>query len=112
MSISLKDSQTNVQGGLGTFTHTCGNTGLYYVSCLSTVIPPSGLSVVINHNGSPVTTSVATTTASNHVECLAPNISCTAGDTLSVVLTSSAASDNVPNVNNVQSLIRVGLLNL
>jgi hypothetical protein len=110
MSIALKDFETNLQGGLGTFTHTAGNTGQYYVSCISTVVPPSALSIVINHNGSPVATSVAPSSTSNHVEVNA-TINTTVGDTLSVVLTSSAPADNVPNLNTVQSLIRVGLTN-
>lgn len=104
MSLGLKDSQSNIEIGLGTFTHTTAHTAIYFVSSQSSVLPPSGLSVVINKNGSPVVTSAAPSAAEQLVS-LQTLISCTAGDVITVVLSSSSANDLM--LNSVKTLITI-----
>ena len=58
MSNALILNQPQVMVGLGTMTYTVptGAGGAYNVSVQLTEVPPSGLSVVVNDNGSPIFT--------------------------------------------------------
>ena len=106
LSLVLKDSESNVATGLGTFSYTALVAGLYNVASQSSVVPPSGLSVVINKNGSPVATSIAPSAAAQVVDIQA-QLSCAINDVITVVLSSSTASDLV--LNNVKSIITINL---
>ena len=101
----LKDSESNAISGLGTSQHTCVYSQLYKVECKSTIVPTSGLSIVINQNGSPIATSKAPT-ANDIYAFVSAAIEATAGDIITVVLSSSLIQDSV-NLNNVKSIITI-----
>jgi hypothetical protein len=102
MSLALKDYQSNIEIGLGTFTYTAALAGVYFVSAQSSVLPPSGLSIVINQNGSPVMTSAAPSAAEQTVN-LQDQINCAASDVITVVISSSNANDLM--LNTVKTII-------
>lgn len=106
--ITLKDTQTNVFCGLGTFTYNVTVAGLYAASATATELPPSGLSIVINQNGSPVTTSLTPSTAQQIVSAQTP-ISCAVNDVITFVLSSSSANDLM--LNTLKTLINITLVN-
>ena len=91
--------------GLGTSTFTAPVDGEYSVQVGSTLPPGSELQIVINHNGSPVFTIGGGTT--NLGPSLGANwtLYCAAGDTLSAVLSSSAAPDQLANA--VKSTVNI-----
>jgi len=108
MSYPLTHGQSETVVGLGTWTHTVTNSGFYEVSVRSSILPGSGLSIVVQHNGSTVKTVSSPAAQATHLEAVLnePNaIYCAANDTISVVLSSSAAIDQGLNV--VQSLINI-----
>lgn len=104
MPNTLKDTQTTIIVGLGTWTYTVVTAGLYFVDATASENPPSGLSIVINQNGSPVATSTAPSVPQQTIgiQKLFP---CAASDVITVVLTSSAANDN--QLNTVKTLINL-----
>lgn len=63
MSNILILSQPRVDVGLTTSTYTVptGGAGMYNVQCQASEVPPSGLSLVVNKNASPVYTSPVVT---------------------------------------------------
>jgi len=97
MSIGLKDFQSNIFTGLGTWTYTASVAGLYDIAAVASVLPPSGLSIVINQNGSPVATSLTPSAAQLSVSAQVMNLNVAASDVITVVLTSSTQSDTLPN---------------
>jgi len=103
MSIKLKDYQSNVVGGLGTWTDTITVAGLYNIASNSTVFPPSGLSVIINLNGSPIASSAAPSAAEQVVNVQATSVPCAVNDVITVVISSSAANDQI--LNAVKTII-------
>jgi hypothetical protein len=103
--LGLKDTQANVICGLGTFTYTALATAVYKFSIQSTVSPPSGLSIVINQNGSPIDTTNSPSINSTHIE-LSIIQPCALNDVITFVLTSSAFNDMQPGgVNSTISII-------
>ncbi len=97
-------NQSNVMAGKGTQTFTIGTAGVYKMSCRSTEIPPSGLTITLSQSGS--------VTASYSYTILSPlqnNLSgeniflCAVGDVLTCALTSSNTIDNL--VSNIKSVI-------
>lgn len=66
--------------------------GKIVVPTLSTALQPSQVVVTVNQNGSPVYVGPA------GAEGFYTNLSCAANDVIAVVLSSSAASDALPNV--------------
>lgn len=101
----LKDAESNAIVGLGTNQHTCANTSLYVVDVRTTIVPTSGLSIVINLNGSPVATSTAP--GSNDIfASLHASMECVPTDIITVVLSSSTLQD-ILNLNNVKSVISI-----
>lgn len=105
MSLALKDTESNIESGLGTFTYTIPTTGVYTFQVKSSFQAPSSLSIVINKNASPIFTSATPSSAQTAIDFALKNISCVASDAISVVLSSSAAIDNAPN--NVKTLINL-----
>lgn len=90
--IGLKDTQSTVMAGLGTFTYNVSTTAVYEFTIQSTVTPPSTLSIVINQNGSPIDSSNTPTNNNTHLE-LSVIQPCTAADVITFVLTSSSYND-------------------
>jgi hypothetical protein len=109
MSNILQLNQPQVLSGLGTMTITSLNPGLYYANVQLTEVPPSGVTIVVNYNGSPVFTApvLAPTQIAQQFK-YSPIVVSATTDTITVVLSSSAAIDNLPNSNNVKSTITIG----
>lgn len=105
MSLGLKDTESNIEAGLGTFTYTVPEAGFITFSIQSTIVPPSSLSIVINQNGTPIATSAAPLATQQFVDLTASGVSCAINDAITFVLTSSAAIDAEPQ--NVKSLINI-----
>ncbi len=93
--------------GLGTLTYTISSTGagLYNVHCECLKTPPSGLSIVVNQNGSAVYTSTTLTTTQSAVQ-FKTTLNCANSDVITVVLSSSTAVDLL--LNTVKTSIAIG----
>ncbi len=89
--------------GLGTWTHNVVTPGLRTISAVASEVPPSGLSIVINVNGSPIATSVAPSAGQNHISLEVKTI-CAANDVITVVMSSSSVIDN--QLNTVKTIIQ------
>lgn len=101
---NLKNSESNVIVGLGAYTHVCANTSMYFVDARSSVNPASSVIITIAQSGS-VTDSVssaAPAATQNNIE-LRKVFNCTAGDVLTVTMSSAAAIDN--QLNNVKTIV-------
>lgn len=105
MPILFQD-QNQVMVGLGTFTFVIPATGIYYVRLQSTQIPTSALSIVINDNGSPVFTAPTLGVAQSAIQ-FDYSQSYTSGHTVTIVLSSSNANDNL--LNSIQTAASIGL---
>lgn len=91
--------------GLGTLTHTLASTGNYNVKVQLSENPPSGLSLVVNKNGSPIFTA-PTITPTQIAQQFKTAFQAAANDVITVVLSSSSQIDN--NLNTVKSSISIG----
>jgi len=89
----LSASQSNIIGGLGTFTYNIPAAGVYELSIQSNLQPPSNLSIVINQNGSPIDSTNTPTINTTHIELCVTKI-CALNDVITFVLTSAAFIDN------------------
>lgn len=105
MSNTLVLNQSYVNVGLDTMTYTVPTTGNYNVKVQLTEVPPSGLSIVVNDNGSPIFTApvIGQTQSAQQFKF---SFQATATHIITVVLASSAASDQP--INNVKSIISIG----
>lgn len=104
MSVTLIQSQSQVNVGLVTTTFTIPVTGLYTVTADYTEIPPSSLVVLVKNGSSTVFT--APTIGVNQSEMrFKVTILCTVADVITVVPTSAAATDNL--LNSVKSKISI-----
>ena len=108
MSNILQLNQDQPLVGLGTMTYTIPTAGLYFVRVQLTEVPPTGLSVVINQNGTPIFTAPTITPTQIAQQFKYSPIVAAVNDVITVVLSSSAAIDNLPNSNNVKSIITIG----
>jgi hypothetical protein len=95
--------------GLGTLSYTVGQAGAWTVQSKSQIPTPtfdnglvSGLVTTIQKNGSTVGNGTSETGASGHS---IQGIVCAVGDVLSVVYSSSASVDELPNTNVIQSQV-------
>lgn len=104
MANTLFINKPYVNVGLDTMTHTVLNSTIYSVQVQLTEVPPSGLSVVVNQNGSPVFTAPALS-PTQIAQQFKIAINCTAGDVITVVLSSSSAIDQ--QLNTVKSTISI-----
>ena len=97
-----------VDVGLVTDTYTVptGGAGLYNVAAQVTEIPPSGLSVVVNKNGSPVYTAPAVTPTQSALQFKTSQLLADA-DVITVVLSSSTANDLL--LNSVKTNVAITL---
>lgn len=89
-------TQEVVVSQLDTYNFTTNDAGDYTASVMITELPPSSISIVIQHNSSTVITSVAPSSTQGTIT-LQALIPCSIGDVISVILSSSAASDALPN---------------
>jgi hypothetical protein len=104
MSQNIKANSTQSVAGLGTFTFNVLIAGPYYLRAQCTDVPPSGLSIVLNHNGSPIASSPSLNTDVQSIEIDA-HAYCAISDTLTVVISSSATNDQL--LNTVKTNIRL-----
>jgi hypothetical protein len=118
---SLQLNESTPFAGLGTSTYNVLTTGNYTVSCNSTIpfvqgtsanssstVGQSGLVITINQNGSPVVSiggSASNPTPTQPSLGTSARIQATAGDVLTVVLTSANSVDAVANA--VKSIVNV-----
>lgn len=105
---TLKTDMQTVGTGLGTWTITVPTLGVYHASCFLTEVPPTGISVAIQQNGS----SVIATGALNpnatvyNLDCF---IDCAVGDIINIVVTSATTPDlSVPTIKSVMN-VRAGI---
>ncbi len=107
MSNTLIINQPRVDVGLQTSTYTVpsGGAGLYNVRVQCTEIPPSGLSIVVNQNGSPVYTAATLGQTQSAIQFKAGAILCAAADVITVVFSSSSANDLL--LNSVKSNVSI-----
>jgi hypothetical protein len=111
--------QSKVINNLDTYIHTTALTSMYTISMMVSERPVSGIIITLQHNGSTVAstsaptapalapnvtgagsgTLTAPTTASigQQLVQLSATINCTAGDTISAIVSSSTAHDSKPN---------------
>ncbi len=104
MSQNIKANSTGAVAGLGTFTFNVLVAGPYYLRAQCTDVPPSGLSIVLNHNGSPVASSPSLNTDVQSIE-VESHIYCNVSDVLTVVISSSSTNDQL--LNTVKTIIRL-----
>lgn len=96
-----------VDVGLQTATYTVptGGTGRYNVAAQVTEIPPSGLSIVVNNNGSPIYTAPTVTPTQSALQ-FKKSFNLTAADVLTVVFSSVETNDLL--LNSVKSNLALG----
>lgn len=92
---------------LDTYNHTALQASMYVVEVDMSMIPPSGLSIVIKQNSSTKLTSIVPTAAQNHVRARIV-LNCAINDVIGVVVSSPSASDSGPNAVQGILNIRVG----
>lgn len=100
MSNPMILNQSQVLSGLATMTYTVPTTGIYSVAVQSTEIPPSGISIVVNDNASPVYTAPALSPTQSAIQ-FRQYFNWTAADAITIVLSSSNANDLA--INNVKT---------
>lgn len=93
---TLKHLESNVVEGLGTSTLTITNAGGYFFRCYSTLPQGSAMIITINKNGTPIATS-ALPVATARFTFIEGKTNCVPGDSITFVLSSSAAVDAMPN---------------
>lgn len=98
-------NQSFVTVGLGTLTFTIPTTGRYNVQAALTEVPPSGLSVVVNQNGSPILTAPVLT-PTQIAQQFKVSFNATAADAITVVLASTTAIDE--QLNTVKASVSIG----
>lgn len=94
--------------GLGTLTYVIPTTGIYTVRVQSTEIPPSGISILVKDNGSTIFTAPILGQTQSAIQFQYEKL-LTATHTLTVVLASSADSDQL--INSVKTSVSIGLGN-
>ena len=94
-----------VSAGLPSYTYTIPTTGFYNVQLSYTMNPPTGLSVVVNQNGTPVYTAPTPSATQGHNQYKV-ELNCTAADVITVVFSSSTPIDK--QLNTIQSTVTIG----
>jgi hypothetical protein len=105
MSNILLLNVPRVDVGLITDTFTVPTTGLYNLEAQITEIPPSGLSIVVNQNGSPIYTAPALTPTQSAIQ-FKVDINGVAADVITLVLSSSNTNDTM--LESVKTNISIG----
>lgn len=88
--------ESNVVSGLGTFATVVTATGRYTCAVTASIPLGSGLSIVIKQGASSLYT-LSSPTPTQQIMGGSTQIQCTAGDSISVVISSSTAADAVQN---------------
>jgi hypothetical protein len=96
--------QSKVLSNLDTYTHTVGLNSMYTVEIKVTEQPPSGLTVQIQKNGTPIVTAASPAASQNHIE-LRTILNCVVSDTISAVLSSSTPGDE--NINAIRAILKI-----
>lgn len=95
-------------GALDTYQFTSITGGLYKVECSVTEVPVSGLTVAVNQNSTQLS-SKTVQSSQEQVLNLQQFVNCAPGDTISVILSSSALEDNTPNTLKGTLVIKQGV---
>lgn len=104
MASTLKDNQSNVAVGLGTWTHTTTATSMYFVSAQVLENPTSSVIITISQSGSQsLSVSSPSPAAAQQDLNLQTVFNCVVGDVITVVLSSSNPLDQ--QLNTVKSII-------
>lgn len=107
MSNILLLNQPQVSIGLQTQTYTIPSTDLYSIAVQLSEVPPSGLSVVVNDNGSPIFTA-PTITPTQIAQQFRVSKQLTAGHVITVVFSSAVAIDAALNSVKATTTIMQG----
>lgn len=109
MSNILILNQPRVDVGLTTSTYTVptGGAGIYNVALQSTEIPPSGISIIVNKNASPVYTAPTLVPTQSSIQFKFPILLADA-DVITVVASSSNANDTLLNSVKTNTSIVLG----
>lgn len=89
---------------LDTFRHVAAASSMYKVSVDISEVPPSGLSIVIQQNGSTKASSAAPSSSQIHVP-LDVVLNCAANDNIDVIVTSSVAGE--AGINLIKGSINI-----
>lgn len=95
---------SNAVEGLGTNSYTVGIAGPHAIEYKSFLKAPTGLSIVINQNGSALITS-SVVNANSQFLSVSTAAQFAVGDIITVVLSSSVGNDSIPN--SVKSIIDI-----
>lgn len=90
-------SKSKVISNLDTYNHTIGTNNMYTIKMDVSELPPSGVSIVIQQNGSTKLTTVAPASTQQLVSAQI-TLSCAVNDVISVIVSSSQARESAPNV--------------
>lgn len=102
--VVLSLNQINSVVGLVVATGTLPADGAYHVTVDSTIVPPSGLSIVVEQGEDTIATS-STPTAVDQVAHVSVEVSGLAGDVITITLSSTNLND-APK-NNIKSTINI-----
>lgn len=106
MANTLILNSSQVFTGLGTLTYTVASNGLYNVQAQTSEVPPSGLVITVNKNGSPVYTSPTITPTQISLQFKTYPFPCVVTDVVTVVMSSASAIDS--QINNVKTSVAIG----
>lgn len=96
--------QSKVISSLDTYNYEIPANGMHMIHVQMNEVPPSGLSVVIERNSVQVASS-GTLAASQSIIDLQIVLNCTAGDDISIIVSSSEAEEAAPNA--VKGIINI-----
>jgi len=100
----IKNYQSNVINALDTYNYTVPSASLESVSVSMTEIPPSGISILIQQNGS-TKASLSSPAAAQSVLNLQVILNCASSDVISVIISSSSAIDQ--QLNTIKGIINI-----
>lgn len=96
--------QSKIINALDTYRHVAGTNNMYKVSCDVNEIPPSGVSVVIQQNGSTKFSSAAPA-ASQQLVSGQIVLNCAANDNIDIIVSSSSAPE--AGINLIKGIINI-----
>lgn len=101
---TLQSFESTVGTGLGTWTMTVSAAGLYHASAFVNLVPPTGVSVAINQNGTNIiTTGTLNPNATEYnLDCF---IEAAAGDVINMVVSTANTPDL--SVSTIKSIFNL-----
>lgn len=87
---------TKILSNLDTYVYTVLKAGLHLASIEVNALPPSGITLTIKQNSTTIASTSAPAAAQQAIN-LSATMDCAINDTISVVIASSTASDELPN---------------